>query len=160
MRQQQLDLSQLLQWTRDLNQEQARLFLLVNRLLRRYEAPELQPLQDDDIAEAAAALAGTFETAAKGIIYEHRPSAQAADRLAGALRPAIVEAGKRAGSSFERDAAVVLRRVEEAARHARRADRDNPRAYVNLLGRLLGDMPEPDDSSGSSEDGPTRLIVP
>ena len=49
--------------------------------LARYEAPELQPLIDDDVAEAMAALAATFETASRGVIYEHRPASLPAERL-------------------------------------------------------------------------------
>jgi hypothetical protein len=57
--------------------------------------------------------AGTFETATRGLLFDHRPSSLPAERLAAALEPAILEAGQGAGSSFERDAAVVLRRVAE-----------------------------------------------
>ena len=28
---------------------------------------------DDDVAEATAAMAATYETAARGVLYEHRP---------------------------------------------------------------------------------------
>ena len=74
------------------------------------------------MAEAAAALAATFETAARGVIYEHRPASLPAERLATALKPVLAEAGKGSASAFERDAAVVLRRLEEAV--ARRAGGD------------------------------------
>jgi len=116
----------------------------------------LQPLVDLDIVEAAAALAGTFQTAARGVIYDHRPAALAADRLATALKPVIAEAGKHGGSAFERDAAVVLRRIEEAAREIAAAHPSNRRAYLDLLGRVLRENNGPDQTDGN---GP-RLIVP
>ena len=127
---------------RDLSERQSQLFFLINSFLQRYEPPELQPLVDDDVVEAAAALAGTFETAARGVIYDHRPAALPADRLATALKPVIAEAGKHGGSAFDRDAAVVLRRIEEAAREIRAADASNRRAYIDLLGRVLKEGPE------------------
>ena len=65
----------LVQCMRDLSERQSQLFFLISTFLQRYEPPELQPLIDDDVAEAAAALAGTFETAVRGVIYEHRPAA-------------------------------------------------------------------------------------
>jgi class 3 adenylate cyclase len=39
-------------------------------------------LNDDDVADAAGALAATFETAARGVIYEHAPESLVARRLA------------------------------------------------------------------------------
>ena len=58
----------------------------------------------------------TLETASRGLIYDHRPASVLAERLATTLKPVLAEAGQGAGSSFERDAAVVLRRLEEAVR--------------------------------------------
>lgn len=142
---------------RDLSERQSQLFFLINSFIQRYEPPELQMLVDDDVVEAVAALAGTFETAVRGVIYDHRPAALPADRLATALKPVIAEAGKHGGSAFDRDAAVVLRRIEEAARDVRTADGTNRRAYVDLLGRVLREHKNPDGPGGS--DVP-RLIVP
>jgi hypothetical protein len=64
VRQQQHDVGVLVQVMRDFNERQSQLFLLISTFLVRYEAPELQPLIDDDVAEAMAALAATFETSA------------------------------------------------------------------------------------------------
>ena len=55
-----------------------------------------------------------------------------------ALKPLLAEAGGQAGgTAFERDAAVVLRRVEEAARGVRASDAGNRRAFLDLLGRVI-----------------------
>ena len=118
---------------RDLGERQSQLFLVINRFLQRYESPELQPLVDDDLVDALAALAGTYETAARGVIYVYRPAALTADRLATALTPVIAEAGKHGGSAFDRDAAVVLRRVEETVRQRKEAEPSNRRAYLDVL---------------------------
>jgi hypothetical protein len=49
----------------------------------------------------------------------------------------LTEAGKGATSSFDRDAGVVLRRLEEAVREVRATDHDNSRAFLDLLVRVL-----------------------
>jgi len=137
VRQQQRDIDLLAHGMRDLSERQSQLFFMINSFLQRYEPPELQPIIDDDVIEGVAALASTFETASRGVIYDHRPTAPPADRLATALKPVIAEAGKHGGSAFERDAAVVLRRIGEASQEVKMADRANPRAYLDLLGRMF-----------------------
>jgi hypothetical protein len=158
VRQQQHDLGLLLQFMRDLNQRQSQLFFLIATFLARYEPPALQPLIDDDVREAAAALAATFETAARGVIYEHRPASLSAERLMSSLKPLLAEAGKGAGSSFERDAGVVLRRVEEAARDARAREPDNRRVLLDVIGRVIATTPA--DMAEAQPTAEPRLIVP
>jgi hypothetical protein len=159
VRQQQRDVGLVVHLMRDLNQRQSQIFLLVNTFLMRYEPPELQPLIDDDVAEAAAALAATLETSARGVIYEHRPASLTGERLMGALKPLLAEAGQNRGTSFERDAAVVLRRVEEAAREVRVSDAGNRRALLDLLGRVIRKSDGESDPAPARPE-PTRLIVP
>jgi len=156
-RQQQRDLALLVKFMRDFSQRQSQLFFLLSTFLARYEAPELQPIIDDDVAEAAAALAATLETLARGVIYEHRPASLPAERLLSALKPLLTEAGKGAGSAFERDAAVVLRRVEDAVREIRTLAPENRRAFLELLGRVVSESP-PSEASAEPPEG--RLIVP
>jgi hypothetical protein len=145
VRQQQRDVAMLVQFVRDFSERQSQLFFLISTFLVGYRAPELQPSIDDDVAEGMTALAATFETASRGVIYEHRPATLAAERLVAALKPALAEAGRGLGSAFERDAAVVLRRVGEAARGMRAGDPDNRRAFLDLLGRTIrtGDLQTP-----------------
>jgi hypothetical protein len=157
VRQQQRDLGLLVHFMRDFSERQSQIFFLVNTFLVRYEPPELQPLIDDDIAEGMGALAATFETASRGLIYDHRPASLPAERLTAALKPMLAEAGRSAGTAFERDAAVVLRRIEAAARDIRALNRDNRRAFLDLLGRIItktagaagpdADTDQPDHSS-------------
>jgi hypothetical protein len=143
---------------RDLNQRQSDLLLMVSTFLARYEPPELQSVIDDDVAEAAAALAATFETSSRGVIYEHRPASLQAERLVSGLKPLLAEAGKGGGTPFERDAAAVLRRLEAAAREAREADPENRRAFLEMLGRLV--RRSPDEGPPKDADAPSRLILP
>jgi hypothetical protein len=162
VRRERQDVDLLLHRLRDLSEQQSQLFFLIGAFLLQYEPPEFQPLVDADVAEAAAALAGTFETAARGVIYEHRPAALPAERLTTALKALIAdvakEAGTQRGSIFERDAAVVLRRVEEGARETEPAA-PSRRGFVDLLGRVLRDPRAP--AAGGAPDRPeSRLILP
>ena len=137
VRQQQRDIGLLVQFMRDLSERQSRLFFLITAFLARYQAPELQTPIDEDVAEAMGALAATFETASRGLIYDHRPASVLAERLTTALKPVLAEAGNGAGSSFERDAAVVLRRLEEAVRDVRALEAGNREAFLDLLRRVI-----------------------
>jgi hypothetical protein len=152
------DVGTLVQVMRDFNERQSRILFVIASALLGYEPPDLQGLIDGDVAEAAASLAATYETAARGVIYEHRPASLPAERLATALKGVLAEAGKGAPSSFDRDAAVVLRRLEEAIGEARAEDPSNRRAFLDLLARVIpraaesaGEPPEPETS---------RLILP
>ena len=137
VRQQQRDIGLLVQFIRDLSEQQSRLFFLITTFLARYDAPELQAPIDEDVIEAMAALAATFETASRGLIYDHRPASVLAERLTTALKPVLAEAGKGAGASFPRDAAVVLRRLEEAVRDVRALEENNRLAFLDLLRRVI-----------------------
>ena len=136
VRQQQRDVGLMMQSMRDFNERQSQLFLFINTFLMKYQPPELQALIDDDVVEAMSALAATYETASRGVIYEHRPASLPAQRLVTALTPVLAEAGQR-GSVFERDAAAVMRRIERAVADVRASDQLNRRAYLDLLGRVI-----------------------
>lgn len=159
VRQRQRDVELMVRTLRDLSEPQAQLFLAVSRFIARYQTPELQPLLDADVGEAAAALAATFETSARGVIYEHRPTSLPAERFAAALKPLLAEAGQGGGSAFERDAAVVLRRVEEAVGAAQLLEPDNQRPYLELLGRVVKKGEGAGEAPEAGGEGP-RLILP
>jgi hypothetical protein len=159
MRQQQHDLASLVRFVRDLNDRQSRLFFMIITFLARYEAPELQPLIDDDIAQSMAALAGTFETASRGVIYEHRPRSLSAERVVSGLKPLLTEAGQTGGTPFQRDAGVVLRRLETAAAEVMRENAGNRRAFLDMLGRFTR---QADNEAAATEppDETPRVIIP
>jgi hypothetical protein len=159
VRRQEQDVDRLVPFLRDLNARQSQLFFLIGSFLARYKSPELQALIDDDVAEAAAALAATFETAARGVIYDHRPSSLPADRLATAIKTLLTEAAGNGGSAFDRDAAVVVRRVERAARDVRKNEPANRSAFLDLLGRMIRTPEESSARTGAAAE-PSRLIVP
>ncbi len=160
VRRQEQDVDRLVQFLRDLNARQSQLFFLIGSFLARYKSPELQPLIDDDVAEAAAALAATFETAARGVIYDHRPSSLPADRLANGIKALLTEAAGNGGSAFDRDAAVVLRRVEQAARDVRKSEPANRSAFLDLARSHDPNARRNHRLGPSAAPEPSRLIVP
>jgi hypothetical protein len=142
VRARQHDMGIVLRVVRDFSERQSQLFLMVASFLAKFPSEDLQPLIDDDVAEASAALAGTFETAARGVIYDHRPASLPAERLMAGLKPLLVDAARGGGSSGERDVAAVLRRVHDAVGEARAAEPENRRAFLDLLRRVVGKAPE------------------
>jgi hypothetical protein len=125
-RQQEMDRAMLLPLLQGLSERQARLFLLLASVTSKHQAEALQNLTDADIADAAGAFASTLETAGRGIVYEHRPASVVATRLMNEYKAIVDDVVKNAGSALERDAAIALRRIEEAAKamsaHMSRAD--------------------------------------
>jgi hypothetical protein len=159
VRQKQRDVAALVGYMQDFSERQSRLFFLIATFLLRYEPPELHPLVDEDVAEASAAIAATFETASRGVIYEHRPNSLSAERLASELRPLLAKVSDQGGESLGRDSAVVLRRVEEAAREVGRSAGGSRRAFIDLLGRVVN-ATAPESRETSSDASAPRLIVP
>jgi len=160
VRQHQRDVGLVVQFMRDLNQRQSQLFVLIATFLAGYKPQELHPLIDDDAVEATAALASTFETSARGVIYEHNPASLPAQRLVSALKPMILQAGGSGvgGTPFERDAGVVLRRLADAARQARELEPGNRTAFLELLERVIRVPPAAEEAP--SDPAAPRLIVP
>jgi len=124
------------------------MFLMLASLVARHKGEALQKFVDADIAQAGEALAATLETAGRGILYEHQPSSLAAARLMSELRAMIVEITKSAAaelgagavSGLERDAAIALRRMEEAAKATSEQDPQST-LFQQLLQRLLAAPP-------------------
>jgi hypothetical protein len=160
VRQQQRDRSLLMPLMLDFTERQAELFFLVASFIVRYEPPELHPLVDEDVAAGVGALASTFETASRGVIYEHRAASLPAERLSAALKPALAEMGRGFGSAFERDAAGVLRRLATLAGDVRALEPDNRRGLLELLRRVVTAFPAADRNAAGSEEPPPSLIVP
>ena len=72
----------------DLTEHAVPVVLLLQSLVVRHAADAVPAVLDADIAEAAAAVAATLETARKGLIYEHEAATVPGRRLAAALRDA------------------------------------------------------------------------
>jgi hypothetical protein len=144
--------------TRDYSERQTAVFALVSHAVLALPSTGLDRVQDEDVADAAAALAGTLETASKGVIYEQRPSRLPAARVLDVLKPLVARAGEGGGSSFERDAAVVLRGIEQLARAHSRAPGAHGDGYLSFIRRMLG--PKGESSEPSPATDTPRLILP
>lgn len=159
-RQRERDGSALVPLLHDLSEAQYHLFLFLLPVVARQRGTDLVSVTDDDIAEGAAALAATSETASRGVIYEHRAATLPAQRFATAVTEHLAEPLKNAPSSIERDLALVLRRVERAARDVRKALGGGNTAFLDLVSRVVRqDQQETEVPTAERRDEP-RLIVP
>jgi hypothetical protein len=145
-RQHELDRAMLLPLLQGLSERQARIFLMLAAVTARHQGDVLQRLVDEDIEQAAGALAATLETSGRGIVYEHRPASLAAARLMSELKALVEDAAKNAGSVIERDAAIALRRIEHAAKMMTTV-RPNENELQEMFKRVLrpaapGEQPE------------------
>ena len=113
-----------------------RLLIALQDLVRRYSPTALPPLVDADVAEASGALASTLETAVKGIIFEHQAQSLPAQRLLTEWRALLVELSRNPSTAFDREAAVALRRIEDACKRAPVHLDGGPSAYLEFLQRL------------------------
>ena len=127
----------------DLSEAQYRLLLFAQAAALNHAKGALLAPLDADVAEAAAAVAATLETAGKGIIYEHRAASMTAQRLAADLGRAVSDLTRKAGaeaSRVERDMAVALRRLQRIAQEAGAAVPDSANAagsWMALARRMM-----------------------
>ena len=132
-------------------------------VIRAQAEDPLQPLLDLDVADAAAALAATYETAGRGVIYEHQADSLPAQRLLAELRAALAEMGRDGRARIvEREAPFALRAIERGARAVGAEPGAGRHDYLELAGRVLG----PASSRRDGEKGesiapaPSGLILP
>jgi hypothetical protein len=148
----------------DLSEPQYRLLLFLQAVVVRYAQTASPPLTDADIAEASAAVAATFETAGKGIIYEHQAASIPAQRLATELGHAIAEMRRKgAPASLEREATATLRKLERGARTASSAlTGDDPPIFLGMLRRVMASVEAqvPEARSSGPAAGGSGLIIP
>ena len=164
-RQQERDVRFLLPIVAELQPHQYKLFFFVQNLLHGIAGSGDVPLDDRTVRETAEALAKTYDTASKGIIYEHQTTSPFAGRLSRELRPLLDDpaavGGPKAG---ERDLAEVLRRIERAAAGAESALGGGGRAYLDLVSRMVRASPPPagaaESGPGSEADDEPLVIVP
>ena len=120
----------------------------------RIDRDDVPSLTDTDVQHAAAALAQTYETASRGIVYEHSSPSVTGQRLAKEITD-FIEAKRSEGTRLsDTDLAVAMRRLEMAAQTAKASlgNHDEPNnvtdtSYLSLLRRVLKNP-----SSGSSSE--------
>jgi hypothetical protein len=145
-RQQDRDLRFLLPRIHDLSEAQYRVFLFVQAVVLQHARQAVPAPLDADVADAAATVAATLETAGKGIIYAHHATTIPAERLAAEITRAIADVARRAGADagqVERDTAMALRRLEGVARDAQAEVPDQSQAgpassWIALATRVTG----------------------
>ena len=158
-RQQERDARFLLPIIDGLGRRQYQLFFVVQATIHRLAETDEMPVNDDVVRDTAQALAATYETASKGIIYEHRPSSLPAERLARELKPLLEGKDGRGPVASERDLLEVLRRVERAATDARKTLDGGTHAYLDLVGRVMRSSSD-GDTEDSDETAPAKTADP
>jgi hypothetical protein len=161
-RQQQRDVAVLLPTIQHLTERQYQLFFLFQTVIARHKPEGFARLVDDDVAEAAAAVAATLETAARGVIYEHGTQSLVAQRLAGEMKALLADVRQQGAKVYDGETAIVLRAIEQGAREARLAVDGGDVAYLTLITRLLqhrSGPPGPEPETGPKSEGPS-LILP
>ena len=148
------DVGMLMATLGPISERQLQLFFILQTMVLRHKPGSLVRLVDADLAQAAAALATTLETASKGVIYDESASSPVAEGLRRELRPTIHEIVKSGGSRAEQEVAALLRGIERGARHENVPMSDSPTSYLDLLTRVLRHMPPVAPPEPSS-----RLIV-
>ena len=115
------------------------------------------------VADAAAALAATYETAGRGVIYEHQAGSLPAQRLLVDLGTAVAEIGREGRARIaERDAPFALRAIERGACAVGAEPGAGQRDYLELVGRVLGPLTgqRSDETKDAVSTGSSGLILP
>lgn len=124
-----------------LSQPQSELLFAVLTFVAGLRADPLLGLTDSDVADGAAALAATCETAGRGVIYEHRPASIPAQRFVtdakAFLARLVAEADAATSRRVERDTPVVFRRLEAGARGARAMAEEGPATGLEMIARFV-----------------------
>jgi hypothetical protein len=116
---------------------QLQLFFLMASIVTRYRPEGLMTLGDDDVADAASAMAGTLEAASRGVIAELPGGNPVSEGLRRHIDGFLADIGKSGGPTFGRQAAEVLRAIERGARHDAPGVGTEPGAYLALLARVM-----------------------
>jgi len=141
-RQQDRDVAVLLPTIQALTERQYQLFFLLQSVIVRFNPDGLSGLVDDDVAEATKSLAGTLDTAARGVIYEHPVQSPPARQLVTALKTFLAEIRQRGATVYDGEVAIVLRAIERGARETRNTASGDD-AYLTVVARLLHQRREP-----------------
>lgn len=135
-RQQERDVALLLPTISHLTERQHQLFFLIHSVIARHRPDTLSRLLDEDVAQAAAAVAATLETAGRGVLYEHTPASLPAQRLAREITATLAEVRAHGSKIYDGEVAIALRAIERGARDVLKQAKDDT-AYISLVSRLL-----------------------
>lgn len=157
-RQQDRDVARLLPSIGHLTERQYQLFFLFHSAIAQHRPDGFGRLVDADAVDAAASLAATLETAARGVIYDHVPASVPAQSLMAALKALLARIREQGGTVYDREAAIALRALEQGGRSVPAAG-EGDRAYLDLMGRLLQSS-GPSESAAAAPAPASSLILP
>lgn len=120
-----------------LSEEQLQVFFLIQSVVLAHKPAGLGRLADSDLALAAGALAGSLETASRGVIFEEPTASIVAESLRKEMKALVDDLVTGGGSRAERQVAEVLRGIERGASHEGAAIGDDPAGYLALVARVL-----------------------
>src|SRR5437762_9619981 len=106
-RQQEHDVAILLPTIQGLTERQYQLFFLFQSLMSRHAPEGFTRLLDNDVAEAAGAVASTLETAARGVIYDHAAQSPPAQRLATETKAMLAQQRQPGMTAYDPGAGIV-----------------------------------------------------
>jgi hypothetical protein len=156
-RQQERDLALLMPAVSGLSDQQSGLLSLVFSVLAGHGADALVAPRDVDVLDGVSALLATYETARRGVIYEHRPATLPGQRIMGELTVLFADAARQAGRPVDGDAVLALERVKQLGDSVRKTSPESDRALIALLRRVSS-------ASSASERGRSAgggsLVVP
>lgn len=136
------DLSLLMTSVGRLSEQQLQLFFVFQSMILSHQPEGLGRIADTDVEAATGALAGSLETASKGVIFDEALASIPAEGLRRALKPAIDEITQGGGARAAREIAVVLRAIERGARHEGGGVPDGDTGYLDLVGRVFQKRPQ------------------
>jgi hypothetical protein len=148
-----------------LSPAQSELFWAVLTFVGGFRGDPLMKVVDEDLADGAAALAATYETAGRGVIYEHRPQSLVSQRfvtdLQGFLGKLAAQAEPAVARNLERDAAVILRRLEAGARQVRKTIDEGPTTALDMISRVVAHAAReaPARSAAPPGEPPRSMII-
>lgn len=158
-RQQERDIAVLLPTIQGLSERQHHIYFLFQTLIARHKPEGFSRLLDEDVAEAASAVAATLETASRGLIYEHAAQSPVAQRLAAEMKALLEHAEQQGQKVHKAEVAIVLRALEKGARAARTMTDGGDTAYLGLMRRLLRQQDGQEPEQASERPG-SSLIIP
>ena len=147
-RQTEHDLAVLMGALGRVSESQLQVFFLIHTFIVRFKPHGVGKLTDADVAEAVGALASSFETAAKGVLYEQQATSATAESLRRELKVFLAQIAAQGGTRFEREVAVVLRGIERGAKHEAPGIDAGRVGYLSLVARILHERP-PDPAASS-----------
>ena len=143
---------------RHLTERQQQLYFLLQTVIARYKPQGFARLVDDDVAEATAALASTYETAARGVIYDHAAQSPIAQGLAADMKAMLAQVQEQGARLYDREIAIALRAIEQGARTIRTSPAEST-AYLELMGTLMSGGVAPEQAPAQPAPAGS-LIIP